>query len=326
MGLQKGSLIAKEAGRKAALTRAKKKKEVIIKQKSAHYLNDKKSESREFVLKYLELEERTLLLETHNFEMAKLLPDADIHVWERNKDEYELMQKTKPKNVILHYGSVSEYNHKEMISQMWLDFMGTYEKEREQLLTIINKIKKEEPDALQDIKTIILTLCLRASSKNQLIKEQILRLITQLNIDLPEYKLIDSFEYKNGMTMIVIVLKHWRQVHEFLNKDERILIQYIISCLTSDEQGRSFDKKSRYRIGICGVDKTEILTWVKHCIRGESLIFIRFKDWFDRAKDEDKYRWLDDFLYHLVEYGFPLKYDNNKLYLIEGNVLLDIMV
>lgn len=99
-----------------------------------------------------------LTLETKEFLLANAMKKHQFYVAENNKKEYLAMIETKPENVFLHYGNISELGG--LISNpdvIYLDFCGGFEKEKDVIEKLLNKIDYA--------KLIGFTFCLRKNTK-----------------------------------------------------------------------------------------------------------------------------------------------------------------
>ena len=93
-----------------------------------------------------------LTLESEDFLFCKEIPEKKVYVFENNKTIFNLMQKPKPKNVILNFGDISDFRDYDMsIDCIYLDFCCTYLTGKETIYLLKEKIK--------DSKLFVITFC-----------------------------------------------------------------------------------------------------------------------------------------------------------------------
>lgn len=84
-----------------------------------------------------------LTLESRDFLFTKLVPEKKFYVFENDKVEFNAMQKSKPRNVILNYGDVSQFKEYDMnVDFIYLDFCQAYSTAKETIYLLKDKIKE----------------------------------------------------------------------------------------------------------------------------------------------------------------------------------------
>ena len=148
-----------------------------------------------------------LTLESPEFLFSKLLPDKKIIVFENDADTMKKLEKKCPKNVNLVWGNIHKFGVLNAKTDcIWLDFIGTWNKEQENIV----KLK----ETLKDTKLFILTLCLRESAHHQRTKNTFagdyqfdlinkLQELTNIN-----WKIIYGESYYDSVQMVTIILEN----------------------------------------------------------------------------------------------------------------------
>lgn len=129
-------------------------------QKSRKYDTPAKNRIRENIINFMNQYKikKILTLESEDFLFSNLIPEKKIIVFEKNKKIFNLMEKSKPKNVSLFYGDVSKFADLDSKTDMvYLDFCGTYEFSKE----VIHNLKEQ----IKQCKLFAVTLSLRVGSE-----------------------------------------------------------------------------------------------------------------------------------------------------------------
>jgi len=88
---------------------------------------------------------KILTLESKDFLFSKLIPEKKIIVFEKEKKTFNLMEKSKPKNVSLFYGDISQFADLDSKTDLiYLDFCGTYEFSKETINNLKNQIQQSK--------------------------------------------------------------------------------------------------------------------------------------------------------------------------------------
>lgn len=158
---------------------------------------------RERIIKESNTCKNILTLESKDFLFSKLIPEKKVYVFENNKNEYNLMLKTKPKNVILSFGDISNFKEFDMNTDLiYLDFCSTYLSNKETIYLLKEKIR--------NCKIFVVTFCTWDETKEpdgdyqfELIKN--LQEITEVN-----WKVLfgQGYRDKGYSTMVTIILEN----------------------------------------------------------------------------------------------------------------------
>jgi hypothetical protein len=144
-----------------------------------------------------------LTLESKDFLFSKLIPEKKVYVFENDKEEYNLMLKTKPKNVILSYGDISNFKEYDMdIDLIYLDFCSTYLSSKETIYLLKEKIR--------NCKIFAVTFCTWDETKepNGDYQFELIRNLQELtNIN---WKVLfgQGYRDKGHSTMVTIILEN----------------------------------------------------------------------------------------------------------------------
>ena len=138
------------------------KEQVRFTSQESRYNKPKKNKIREIITR--EIEERKinkiLTLESKDFLFSKLLPEKKIIVFEKDKSEYNLMEKRKPKNVSVFFGDISKFSDlNSEVECIYLDFCGIYPNEKEVIYNLKEQIKK--------CRLFIVTFSMRVNKENK---------------------------------------------------------------------------------------------------------------------------------------------------------------
>ena len=86
-----------------------------------------------------------LTLESEGFLFCKEIPEKKVYLFENDKRTFNLMQKPKPKNVILNFGEISDFKDYDMNTDcIYLDFCCTYLTGKETIYLLKEKIKNSK--------------------------------------------------------------------------------------------------------------------------------------------------------------------------------------
>ena len=139
---------SKEYMRKYMKEYYKKNKEKLKNyQKDRKYDTPAKNRVRETLINFLGTHKikKILTLESEDFMFSKLVPEKKVIVFESDKKTFNLMEKSKPKNVSLFYGDVSQFADLDSkIDMIYLDFCGTYEFSKEVIFSLKEQIKQSK--------------------------------------------------------------------------------------------------------------------------------------------------------------------------------------
>lgn len=143
-----------------------------------------------------------LTLESPDYLFSKKIPEKKVYVFEMNKDLFNKMNKSKPKNVILNQGNISDFSRYDFnVDCIYLDFCGSYTTEKEVIYNLKEKIKNS--------KLFILTLATWDETKKPNGDYQfdlINKLQTMLEVN---FKVIwgQGYRDKKHCTMVTIILE-----------------------------------------------------------------------------------------------------------------------
>jgi hypothetical protein len=140
-----------------------------------------------------------LTLESPEFLFSKLIPEKKVIVFEHNKDTFKLMEKTKPKNVKLFFGDISESSNLNVnVDMVYLDFQSNWSCSKESIYLIKEIIKNS--------KLFAITLTTR---DNQLQPEGDYQFyyISQLQEMLGNLKVLYGEAYKDSSNMVTIIFE-----------------------------------------------------------------------------------------------------------------------
>ncbi len=119
----------------------------IQKMKEKGYNKPNKNRIRENLIKLIEQFKikKILTLESEDFIFSNLLPDKKIIVFENNKEIFNKMEKSKPKNVKLFYGGISKFAELDSeVDCVYLDFKGIFECTKQEIYDLKEVIKKSK--------------------------------------------------------------------------------------------------------------------------------------------------------------------------------------
>jgi hypothetical protein len=215
-GLVRGSKKAKDAGRKAAITRARNQakaagievKDIAVKE----YDGKGKSEFRKKLVDTMYQNGvawgTIVSLETSQWRFNKSIPGNHIH-YQCDPYEYKQMKKTKPDDTKLIFGDIKTLVElKTPIDGLWLDYMRTYDKLEADIEKIIDS------RAMRHCSVIGLTISPRSPGKNKERQLQADRIITSMDNIFEDYVRCPIFPYRDGAPMWGII---------FVNKNNRDL-------------------------------------------------------------------------------------------------------
>jgi hypothetical protein len=144
-----------------------------------------------------------LTLETKDYLFAKKMPEKKVYVFEIDKDSFNKMNRSKPKNVILNSGDVSDFSRYDFnIDCIYLDFCGSYTTEKEVIYNLKEKIR--------NTKLFVLTLATWDETKKPNGDYQF-ELINQLQTMLEvNFKVVwgQGYRDKKHCTMVTIILEN----------------------------------------------------------------------------------------------------------------------
>jgi hypothetical protein len=144
-----------------------------------------------------------LTLESKDFLFSKLIPNKKIYVFEKDKLEFDSMLVSKPKNVILNQGDVSNFKEYDINPEcIYLDFCGAFNKEKSIVWELKEKIKS--------CKLFVLTVCTWDETKSSNGDYQF-DLINQLQSLLEiNFKVIwgQGYRDKKHSTMVTVILEN----------------------------------------------------------------------------------------------------------------------
>jgi hypothetical protein len=144
-----------------------------------------------------------LTLESSDFLFVKQIPEKKFYVYEKDKKVFEKMNRTKPKNVILNYGDISDFSRFDFnVDCIYLDFCGSYSTEKEIVYNLKEKIRKS--------KLFVITLCTWDETKKSNGDYQF-ELINQLQTLLEiNFKVLfgQGYRDKKHSTMVTIILEN----------------------------------------------------------------------------------------------------------------------
>jgi DNA-directed RNA polymerase beta' subunit len=144
-----------------------------------------------------------LTLESSEFLFTKQIPEKKLYVYEKDKKVFDKMNKTKPKNVILNYGDVSDFSRYDFnVDCIYLDFCGSYTTEKEIIYNLKEKIRNS--------KLFVITLCTWDETKKPNGDYQfdlINKLQTLLEVN---FKVLFGQGYRDNKhsTMVTIILEN----------------------------------------------------------------------------------------------------------------------
>jgi hypothetical protein len=144
--------------------------------KEEFYNNPKKNEVRNKIVNLIKKYggDKILTLETSNFILPSLMRNHTFFVAEENQEEYLKMIITKPKNVFLHYGNISQMsNLVQEFDTIYLDFCCGYKS----AIPIINLLSKK----LEESRLVGFTFCLRRNQTEKVEEDYTLDLVWKLN-------------------------------------------------------------------------------------------------------------------------------------------------
>jgi hypothetical protein len=148
-----------------------------------------------------------LTLESKDFIFTKLIPEKKVYIFERDKNEFDNMQHSKPKNVILNFGDISDFKEFDLnVDFIYLDFCTIYNSNKETLFLLKEKIQKA--------KLFAITLCTRDSFKDSVGDYQfdlLNKLQTLLGIN---FKILFGQGYRDNRhsTMVTIIMENPNEV------------------------------------------------------------------------------------------------------------------
>jgi len=97
-------------------------------------------------------------LESPEFLFSKLLPDKKILIFENEAKICTKLEKKAPKNIEVVFGNINKLGiFNGSWDMIYLDFCRTWEKEQENIVKLINELKKT--------KLFALTICMRCNEK-----------------------------------------------------------------------------------------------------------------------------------------------------------------
>lgn len=148
-----------------------------------------------------------LTLESPEFLFSKLLSDKKIIVFENDADVMKKLEKKCPKNVELFFGNVNKFDIlSSNVDCIYLDFCRTWMTEQENIIKLVNSLKKT--------KLFILTLCLRESKThketgNIFNGDYQFDLISKIqNLTKLNWKVIYGKSYYDSVQMVTIMLEN----------------------------------------------------------------------------------------------------------------------
>ena len=144
-----------------------------------------------------------LTLETKDYLFAKKIPEKKVYAFEIDKDSFNKMNRTKPKNVILNQGDISDFSRYDFnVDCIYLDFCGSYTTEKEVIFNLKDKIRNS--------KLFVLTLATWDETKKPNGDYQF-DLINKLqNLLEVNFKVIwgQGYRDKKHCTMVTIILEN----------------------------------------------------------------------------------------------------------------------
>ena len=170
--------------------------------KNQDYNQPRKNVIRETLVKFMNLYniKKILTLESEKYLFSKLIPDKKIYVFECNIHEYKKMVKSKPRNVNLFFGDISDFKSlDQQIDFVYLDFCCTIMEAKEILFSLKEKI--------QGSKLFAVTFCLRCNMEKDgdytfnLINE--IQNITDINL-----KVLYGESYCDTIPMVTILFEN----------------------------------------------------------------------------------------------------------------------
>lgn len=114
-------------------------------QKERKYDTPAKNRIRETLINFMNQYKikKILTLESEDFIFSNLIPEKKVIVFEKDKRTFNLMEKSKPKNVSLFYGDIQNFAALDSKTDMiYLDFCGTYEFSKEVIYSLREQIKQ----------------------------------------------------------------------------------------------------------------------------------------------------------------------------------------
>lgn len=152
---------------------------------------------------------KILTLETEKYLLASKLKKHQFFISEYDKKRYWNMLDSKPKNVFLHFGNISDLcDITEKMDVIYLDFCGGFEREKYSILKLINKIDRA--------KLIGFTFCTRRNKKD--LEDYKFDLINKVQTLLKRnLKVIYGKAYrdKNEPPMITLFFENIPEIPEF---------------------------------------------------------------------------------------------------------------
>lgn len=140
-----------------------------------------------------------LTLDSHKFLFSKRFPEKKVIVYEKEKNNYQWMKESKPKNVKLVLGDVSEFaelNGK--VDCVYLDFCGNWYGSKETIFNLREVIKESQ--------LFIVTLTIR-DNLTKMEGDYQFYLINQLQDLLGNLKVLYGEQYKDGEAMVTIAFE-----------------------------------------------------------------------------------------------------------------------
>jgi ParB family chromosome partitioning protein len=181
--------------------------------KDDRYSRRKKMEVRQEICRVIRKYSRPdkplniLTLETHNFYLPAMLKEHLFYISEKDEQEYGLMAKAKPLNVVmLNKGDIADLKDEHVVMDVvYLDFCGGFDKEE----GTINRLAKQ----ISRAQVVGFTFCLRknnyykfgAFNFNNYQAELISKIQSLFDVSL---KLIYSKSYKDGAPMITLFFEN----------------------------------------------------------------------------------------------------------------------
>lgn len=179
----------------------------------ATYNNLKKNKIREEIVKIIKDYSRNLkgkgnilTLETEEYLLPKLLTDYNFCVYQNDKEAYDKMKITKPKNVSLHFGDIAKSSEiDKKFDVIYLDFCCGYDKAADIILKMDNKLAESD--------VIGFTFCLRKNEFNNFrfddykleMQAKVQNILFLLNL-----KPISSKSYRDSTPMITLFFENIR--------------------------------------------------------------------------------------------------------------------
>jgi hypothetical protein len=170
----------------------------------ASYNRPKKNKIRDEIKnKILQYNCDTILtLETNEYLLPKLLPDKQFFVAQNDKEEFLKMIKSKPDNVFLIYGDISEFSRlKQDFDCIWIDSCSTYRNIQSTIKNLNGKISLS--------KLIGITICGRKNHKdiNDWKFDIVNKLQDILNIEIELVYVPDTYKDEHHAPMFTLFFK-----------------------------------------------------------------------------------------------------------------------